>query len=155
MLGAVQKNWLLNSLKASKATFKVIASGTLWTEHADKGGADSWWGVREEREEIFSVIDQEKIGGVILISADRHRTDVYKIHRPKGYTIYEFETSKLTNNHTHNTKKEALFSYNKGNFFGSLSFNLGLEDPQVTFRCITINGKEVYALPLKRSALER
>jgi alkaline phosphatase D len=155
MLGKVQKNWLLKSLKSSKATFKVIASGTLWTEHADKGGADSWWGVKEEREEILSVIDREKVGGVILISADRHRTDVYEIHRPKGYTIYEFETSKLTNDHTHNTKKEALFSYNKGNFFGSLSFNLDLEDPQVTFRCITIDGKEVYALPLKRSALQR
>ncbi len=155
MLGKVQKNWLLESLKSSNATFKVIASGTLWTEHADKGGADSWWGVREEREEILSVIDREKIGGVILISADRHRTDVYEIQRPKGYTIYEFETSKLTNDHTHNTKKEALFSYNKGNFFGSLSFNLDLDDPQVTFRCITIDGKEVYALPLKRSALQR
>lgn len=155
MLGEVQKRWLLDSLKASKATFRVIASGTLWTEHADKGGADSWWGVKKEREEILSLIDRGNIGGVILLSADRHRTDVYQIHRPDGYTLYEFETSKLTNDHTHGIKKEALFSYNKGNYFGSLSFDLNAEDPVMTFRCITIEGKEVYALSLKRSALQK
>ncbi len=154
MLGPVQKQWLLESLKASTATFKVIASGTLWTETADKGGKDSWWGVREEREEILSLIDTDNIGGVLLLSADRHRTDVYEIKRPNGYTLYEFETSKLTNNHTHGTKKEALFSYNKGNFFGTLDFDLTPRDPTVTFRCITIDGKQVYELPLKRSQLQ-
>ena len=153
MLGPVQKKWLLAKLKASKATFKVIASGTLWTETADKGGKDSWWGVKEEREEIFSLIDKEKIGGVILISADRHRTDVYQIKRPNGYTLYEFETSKLTNNHTHNTRKQALFYYNKGNFFGMLNFDLTKPDPEMTFSCITIDKKTVYKLTLKKSQL--
>ena len=153
MLGPVQKKWLLAELKASKATFKVIASGTLWTETADKGGKDSWWGVKEEREEILSLIDKEKIGGVILISADRHRTDVYQIKRPNGYTLYEFETSKLTNNHTHKTKPQAVFSYNKGNFFGTLNFDLTKSDPEMTFACITIDKKTVYTLTLKKSQL--
>ena len=153
MLGPVQKKWLLGKLKASKAKFKVIASGTLWTETADKGGKDSWWGVKEEREEIFSLIDKEKIGGVILISADRHRTDVYQIKRPNGYTLYEFETSKLTNNHTHGTRQQALFSYNKGNFFGMLNFDMTKDDPEMTFACITIDKKTVYKLTLKKSQL--
>ena len=153
MLGPVQKQWLKEKLSKSKATFKVIASGTLWTETADKGGKDSWWGVPEEREEIFSLIDEKNIGGVILLSADRHRTDVYKIKRPNGYDLYEFETSKLTNNHTHRTKKEAIFSYNKGNFFGLLDFDLTKEDPEMTFRCITMENEEVYNLTLKQSQL--
>jgi len=155
MLGPVQKKWLLDKLSASEATFKVIGSGTLWTEHADKGGADSWWGVKDEREEILSLIDREKIGGVILLSADRHRTDVYRIHRAGGYDLYEFETSKLTNNHTHGTKKEALFSYNKGNFFAMLTFDLTKPDPELTFRCITIDAETVYTLKLKRSQLQK
>jgi len=154
MLGPVQKKWLLSKLSQSTATFKVVSSGTLWTEHADKGGKDSWWGVKNEREEIFSLIDKQKIGGVILLSADRHRTDVYKIERPNGYDLYEFETSKLTNNHAHSTKKNALFSYNKGNFFGLLSFDLAKTDPEVTFQCITIDKKSVYSLKLKRSQLQ-
>lgn len=154
MLGPVQKQWLLKRLKASKATFKVLASGVLWTEHADKGGKDSWWGVPEEREEIMSLIDREKIGGVILISADRHRTDVYRIARPQGYDLYEFETSRLTNLHKHPTKKEALFSYNQGQFFGMLGFDFTQTEPEMTFRCITIDSKTVYALTLKRSQLQ-
>ncbi|MHC4253651.1 MAG: alkaline phosphatase D family protein, partial [Planctomycetota bacterium] len=124
MLGPVQKRWLLKKLAASKATFKVIASGTLWTERADKGGKDSWQGVREERDEIFSLIDRERIGGVVLISADRHRSEIWEIKRANGYTLYEFESSKLTNMHTHKTRKEAAWSYNKGNFFGMLTFDL-------------------------------
>ncbi len=153
MLGPVQKTWLLERLKASTATFKVIASGTLWTETADKGGKDSWWGVKEEREEIFSLIDREKIGGVILLSADRHRSDIYKIDRPNGYPLYEFETSKLTNRHTHGTKSQALFSYNKGNFFGMLTFDLTKPDPELTFRCITIDKETVHTMTLKKSQL--
>ena len=153
MLGPVQQKWLLDKLAASKATFKVLANGTLWTEHADKGGKDSWWGVPEKREEVFSLIDRKKIPGVILISADRHRTDVYRIARPNGYDLWEFETSKLTNNHTHGTRKQAEFSYNKGNFFGVLSFDLTAADPTVTFRCITIDKQEVYSKTLKLSEL--
>jgi len=111
--------------------------------------------VPKEREEIFSLIDAEKIGGVILLSADRHRTDVYQIKRPNGYTLYEFETSKLTNNHTHGTKKEALFSYNKGNYFGHITFDLTKADPELTFKCITVDKGEVYSLTLKRSQLQK
>jgi len=123
MLGPVQKKWLLEKLAAAKGTFKVIASGTLWTEYADKGGKDSWWGVEKEREEIFSLIDRNRIPGVLLISADRHRTEIWKIERPRGYTLYEFESSKLTNNHTHKTRKEAIWSYNQGNYFALFQFD--------------------------------
>ncbi|WP_338020247.1 alkaline phosphatase D family protein [Rhodopirellula sp. P2] len=154
MLGPEQKEWLLAKLKASDATFKVLASGTLWTEHADKGGKDSWWGVKEERNEIFDFIDQEKIGGVILLSADRHRTDVYKIERPNGYDLFEFETSKMTNDHTHPTKEKAVFSYNEGNFFGMLTFDLEQADPEMTFQCITMENQKVYEMTLKRSQLQ-
>jgi alkaline phosphatase D len=153
MLGPVQKKWLKEKLRASTATFKVIASGTLWTETAGKGGKDSWWGAPKEREEIFSLIEEAKINGVFLLSADRHRTDVYRIKRPTGYDLYEFETSKLTNDHTHGTKKEAIFSYNKGNFFGLLDFDLTKNDPEMTFRCITMEDKEVYGLTLRKSEL--
>lgn len=44
MLGAAQKQWLMNGLKHSTAKFKVIGSGTMWTDKADKGGKDSWSG---------------------------------------------------------------------------------------------------------------
>jgi len=153
MLGPVQKKWLLAKLKASKATFKVIASGTLWTQFADKGGKDSWEGVQAEREEIFSLINEARLDGVILLSADRHRSEIWKIDRPKGYPLYEFESSKLTNMHTHRTREQAVWSYNKGNFFGLLTFDLTTADPSVTFECVNIQGASVHSLKLPLSEL--
>lgn len=101
-----------------------------------------------------SLVDREKIPGVILLSADRHRTEVWKIVRPGGYTRYEFESSKLTNMHTHGTRAEALWSYNRGNFFSLLTFDLTAADPEVTFRCVTREDEVPYSLTVKRSQLE-
>ncbi|MEM1293808.1 MAG: alkaline phosphatase D family protein [Verrucomicrobiota bacterium] len=44
MLGPDQKKWLLESLANAKGKFKVLASGTMWADGADKGGKDSWAG---------------------------------------------------------------------------------------------------------------
>jgi len=154
MLGPAQKEWLKRRLKASDATFKLIVSPVEWTKYADKGGGDSWWGVPEEREEIFTCIDDNNIGGVVLLSADRHRTDIFKMERDVGYPLYEFETSKLTNNHTHGTKDKAVFSYNDGNFYGRLTFDFTRADPVFTFRCITDNDETVHKMTLSRSQLQ-
>ena len=136
MLGPEQKRWLLEALAAGKGTFKVIASGTMWADGADKDGKDSWAGTwaREERDEIFDLISERKIDGVLLISGDRHRSDIWQIDRPGGYPLYEFVSAKVTNLHKHQTFPNAVWSYNEGNFWGQLHFDLLPEDPVVTFQ---------------------
>jgi alkaline phosphatase D len=91
---------------------------------------------------------------VLLISADRHRTEIWKIERPKGYPLYEFESSKLTNNHTHGTRKEAVWSYNKGNYFALFRFDLTKADPEVTFKAVNMEGRVLKEFPLKRSQMQ-
>jgi len=59
-----------------------------------------------------------------------------------------------TNLHTHGTRPKAVFSYNKGNFFGLLTFDTTKADPELTFQCVTIEGESVYSMTLKRSQLE-
>lgn len=155
MLGPDQKKWLLERLAASKGKFKVIASGTMWSDGADKGGKDSWAGpwARAERDEIFDLINDKKIDGVILISGDRHRSDIWKIERPRGYPLYEFVSAKVTNEHTHATFPGAVWSYNKGNFWGQLSFDFRSDDPTMTFKCVDISGDVVKEFPLSLSQL--
>lgn len=153
MLGPVQKQWLLSELKQSTALFKVLVSGTLWTEHADKGGADSWWGYRAEREEIFDLIEQEQIGGVFLLSGDRHRTEIFKMERSVGYDLFEFQTAKVTNIHTHPANGNALYFHNEGNFFGNLRFDLQEESPSVTFELINSDGTKLHEHRLARADL--
>ena len=155
MLGPDQKKWLLESLSKSTGKFKVIASGTMWTDDADKKGKDSWAGkwARAERDEIFDFINTNKIDGVLLISGDRHRTDIWKIDREGAYPLYEFVTAKVTNSHTHDTREEALWSYNEGNFWGQLDFDFTQSDPVMTFKCVDISGKVIKEFPLRQSEL--
>jgi len=156
MLGPVQKEWLLYSLSVSNAVFKVIASPVpvVTGTKGGSGASDTWDGFPEEREEILSHIETEKIEGVFIISADRHRSDVWRIDRPNGYDIYEFESSRLTNIHKHDEHPNALFSYNKKPSFGTLAFDTAAEDPIVTYTIHSIDGEEIHQHELRRSQLK-
>jgi len=153
MLGPAQKKWLFEKLKDSKGTFKILVSPVPWSYGAKPGSLDPWQGYKQEREEIFSFLEQNKINGVILISADRHRSDVWKIERPDGYTLYEFESSKLTNVHKHGIMPGALFGYNEKCSFGLLGFDTTITDPQVTYKIINIDDEVVHAFSLQKSQL--
>lgn len=154
MLGKAQKAWLLEKLQASKATFKVIASGVPWSPGTKGKSPDTWDGYPAEREEIFSFLEKNKINGVLLLSADRHRSDCWKIARPNGYDLYEFESSKLTNIHTHGTMAKAVFSYNKKCSVGFLTFDTTKPDPEVTYEIVSIDNEVVHKLTLKGSQLK-
>jgi len=153
MLGPVQKEWLLKKVKASTATFKVLASPVSWAFGTKPGSRDTWEGYKLEREDIFSFLEKNRIDGVILISADRHRSDIWKIERANGYALYEFESSKLTNVHTHRLIPAALFGYNEKCSFGLLSFDTGLSDPRVTYQIISIDNEVIHTFSLLKSQL--
>jgi alkaline phosphatase D len=153
MLGPYQKQWLKEKLLASKGTFKVIASSVPWAFNTKPGSDDTWDGFPDEREEIFAFIEENKIEGVLLISADRHRSDAWKIDRPEGYTLYDFMSSRLTNIHVHKIMPGSLFGYNKTCSFGKLEFNTEAEDPSITYSIYSINNEMIHRLTLYKSQL--
>jgi alkaline phosphatase D len=69
MLGARQKAWLKAGLRASRAPFKFVLSSVPlhgpW-------GPDRWAGYATERDELLAFVRDERIGGVIVLSADVH-----------------------------------------------------------------------------------
>ena len=154
MLGAAQKKWLLAKLKAAKGTFKVICSPVPWTFHAKGPSGDTWNGFREERDEIFSFLAANKVDGVLLLSADRHRSDAWKLKRPDGYPLYEFESSRLTNMHVHGNQPGSLFSYNKKNSYGQLTFDTKAADPTVTYKIFSIDDELIHTFTVKKSAIK-
>lgn len=153
MLGPVQKAWLKEQLKRSDATFKVLASPVPWVLHAKGTSLDTWRGYQKEREELFEFLADEQIDGVILISADRHRSDVWRIDRENNYPLWEFESSKLTNEHTHGKQPGALFSYNEKCSFGQLSFDTTRPDPTVSYQIFNIDDQLIHTVTLRRSEL--
>jgi alkaline phosphatase D len=158
MLGPVQKQWLFDTLKSSKATFKVLASPVPWSPGVKPGSKDTWDGFPDEREEIFAFIEKHKIDGVLLMAADRHRSDLRRIKRPDGYDLYEMLSARLTNVHTHplvqNAKgSEFIMGYNKECSFGLVDFETTLTDPKLNYRIVNIDNEEVGAHVLKLSEL--
>ncbi|MDP8246335.1 MAG: alkaline phosphatase D family protein [Candidatus Hinthialibacter antarcticus] len=153
MLGPVQKKWLFDTLKQCKGTFKVIASPVPWSYGAKPGSRDPWQGYKEEREEIFSFLEANKIDGVLLISADRHRSDLWKIERENGYDLYEFESSKLTNIHTHGIMPGSIFGYNDTCSFAQMNFDTTKDDPTVAMEIYSIDDELIHKMTLKKSQI--
>ncbi len=153
MLGPTQKAWLKQTVKASEATFKVLVSSVPWDFRTKGTSKDTWNGYRKERREIFSYLAEHRINGVVLMSADRHRSDAWRIARPDGYDLYELNSSRLTNRHVHATKEKAIFSYNDKQSFGLVTFDTTRSPPTVTYRVITIDGETVHELELSLADL--
>ncbi len=149
MLGPVQKQWLKDRLSQSTGAFKVIVSPVPWHDAA-KTSNDPWRGFPDERQEIFHYIRDNKITGVISLTADRHRADAVVNHITDYYDLYEFENSKLTNIHTHATisHPDWLFSYNGDRMFGIVTFDLTKKDPTVTYNVVKPNN-EILPTPYK------
>ena len=144
MLGPVQKEWLLRKLEQSTAKIKVLVSPVPWNYRAKPGSHDTWDGFRKERDEIFRLISEKEVNGVVLMSADRHRSEAWEIEWEGNYPIYEFLSSRLTNMHYHDTVPGAIFSYNDPQSFGLLTFITEKETPEVLFEVVNLHGKKVY-----------
>jgi alkaline phosphatase D len=155
MLGPVQMKWFEETLIGLKGTFKVICSSVPWDFRTKGDSLDTWNGYKDEREHIFSFLEEQKIEGVLLMSADRHRSDAWRIDRAEGYSFYEFNSSRLTNQHVHRemTDAGALFSYNKKQSFGLVDFNTTQSDPTATYSVVSIDGEIVHETKVRRSML--
>ena len=99
LLGALQWEWLERELRASTATFKVLASGMIWNGATRPGKRDHWMTYPGERQAIFDMIGKHSIPGVVLVGGDIHRTRAlrYPTTKSAGYELFEFITSPLAN----------------------------------------------------------
>ena len=154
-LGTEQLSWLKTTLKNSSAPFKIISSGTMWSDYVTNG-KDSWgtWDTIA-REELFTFIESEKISGVLLISGDRHGARAFTIPRPSGFKFYEFEAASLGGvpgpDALAQDTTNQIFGYHGTSViaFGEFTFITSENQPSVTFRLIDQYGKirEEYTIP--------
>ena len=156
MLGPIQKRWLREQLQSATGQFVVLCSSVPWDFRTKGDSNDTWNGYRAERNEILDFVRDQKLEGVVLISADRHRSDAWKIERDGAYPLYEFSSSRLTNQHVHPRmeKAGALFSYNEKQSFGLVTFDTTVADPTVRYDVISIDGDRPFDLTVQRSQLQ-
>lgn len=155
MLGTVQKAWLKKTLVNSSAVFKIVASSVPFSQGVKPGSMDPWDGYGEEREEIFSFIEEKKIEGVLLIAADRHRIDLRKTVRPQGYDLFEFVSGRLTNRHIHPVVKTEglIWGYNESCGYGLLRFDTRVKNPSVVLESYDMEARKLFSFEIKASEL--
>lgn len=94
MLGPGQMEWLLDGLASSTATFKVVAVGSqTLSPHMD---FESWGLYPEERQRFLDFLTAQGVKGVVLLTGDRHATELLRLERPGQYPLYEYTSSPLT-----------------------------------------------------------
>jgi hypothetical protein len=77
LIGRTQRQWLLRTLRASTAPFKVICSPCTVFMRANRTDGNWSAGFTAERDEILAYIDREVSGRVIFVAGDFHLTGVY------------------------------------------------------------------------------
>jgi alkaline phosphatase D len=158
LLGPDQMQWLKQQLLACRGPFIILSCGTMWSDHVSNG-KDSWGKYDPQgREQIFRLIEQHRIPGVLLTSGDRHGARVFRIPRPSGYEFYEFEPASLGGRGdgppARNPRwNEQLFGVAGEYAFGEFTFDATQADPQVVFRLVHETGDVLYDLELTRSRL--
>ncbi|MDA0913401.1 MAG: alkaline phosphatase D family protein [Bacteroidetes bacterium] len=94
ILGSVQRNWLLNALRNSRAPFKMVAIGGQMV--SDAAIFENFAQFPEEREILFNQIDALGIRGVVFLTGDRHNSELSKMKLPGGNWVYDVTVSPLT-----------------------------------------------------------
>ena len=148
-----QTAWLEAELMRSTATFKLIASGTNFSA----GAGESWAQYPASRDRLFSFLAANRIGGVVLLSGDIHRSHLRRIRRANGYELPEVVSSPLANVTTTcpTTAPDAtqVACYGAGSSFVTLEVDTRATDPRLIARIVDVDGVERGRMEVLRSSL--
>ena len=159
MLGAVQFTWLCEGLRNSKCRYKVLVSGTQFGRI--KG--DSWAGefYLGERQKLFDFIFENGITGVIGISGDVHRSDIYKLPIGGNRFFYDFTPgalARIQRTPPEPMPPEMIHSYGRAddnNMFGEIEFRPSSDkEAAIIFRSFSTKNGLVYEFTLSPENLD-
>jgi len=107
VLGADQIDWLIASLRTSRAPFKLIAVGGQVL--SDAAIYENLANYPSERNALLERIAAEGIRGVVFLTGDRHNTELTRAELPGGLVVYDLTLSPLTSTaHDHTEEPNTL-----------------------------------------------
>lgn len=123
MLGKEQINWLIQDLKSSKASFKLVAIGSqVLSSVAD---FENYANYKEEREYLLQLLSTNNIKNVVFLTGDRHFTELSEVIL-NNIRIIDLTASPLTSK-PYSNSKEVNSNRVEGTFVGEQNF------AQITF----------------------
>lgn len=120
-LGKQQLDWLIESLAASDAAFKIVAIGTQVLSNCDMFEGYCF-GYEQEFNEMIRRIKENKIEGVLFFSGDKHLTEISRLDYPGLYPLFDLTVSPFTSFPT--PIKLGNSNRVKGTFVGRRNFGL-------------------------------
>ena len=95
MLGEAQWKWLEKELRTSQANLNILCSSVQVI--ADDHGHEKWGNFPNARKRLLSLISQTKPKNLLILSGDRHMTEVSKMEmQGLTYPLYDFTSSGMT-----------------------------------------------------------
>lgn len=126
ILGNEQWQWLTKELSQSKAEFNIIMSSIqfLSKEH----GFETWGNMPYEVQKLNDLIVKSKAKNVILLSGDRHISEISSTKLPGlSYPLIDFTSSGMTHSYTSYTSEPNMYRISeviKDKSFGILRINV-------------------------------
>lgn len=141
MLGDRQWTWLAEQLR-KPAEIRLIASSIQCIPEA--AGQETWSNLPLERDRLFKLIHDTQAGGVILISGDRHWSELSLLKENVPYPMYELTSSSFNQIHPRGTPTENRYraidtTYHRENY-GVISIDWDADEPTVTMQIRDIEG---------------
>ncbi len=134
LLGLDQEAWLLASIVASDAVFKLVVTGSQWNLD---GSSDSWANFPEAQERVVDALSAAP--GVVLLSGDIHTSEIVGVPA-EHYQLPELTSSPL--------------GYGGVGKVIYIDVDTTVADPTLVARIVDVDGDELGRLELVRSELE-
>jgi alkaline phosphatase D len=148
MLGEEQWKWLETELRNSTAQINIIGCGIqfIHEEHA----FEKWANFPVARRRLFELLQKVKPKQTILLSGDRHISEVSKIDLPGlGYPLYDFTSSGLTHAYAGNTSEPNRYRVSpfvNQRSFGLLRIDWSTSQPKVTMEARGLDNVEFFKI---------
>jgi alkaline phosphatase D len=146
MLGKEQINWLIQDLKTSKASFKLVAIGSqVLSSVAD---FENYANYQEERDYLLKEIAENKIKNVIFLTGDRHFAELSQMTLANNIRVLDITSSPLTSK-PYGNSKEVNSNRVEGTFVGEqnfahISFNGSGKERTMSIDLINKTGKSCW-----------
>ena len=121
MLGKEQIQWLIEDLKSSKASFKLVVIGSqVLSTVAD---FENYANYKEEQELLLQLINKNNIKNVVFLTGDRHFAELSEIKLSNNIRVLDITASPLTSR-PYSNSKEINSNRVEGTFVGEQNFAL-------------------------------
>lgn len=157
-LGKAQVQWLKDSLVGSRAAFKFIVIGNQMINEYSR--YESYASYEGEYRALLDWISNSGVAGIIILSGDRHFTELLKLDLPHHYPLYELTSSPLTSRASTNIGSETNnpLRVPGTKVTGERNFAIiGVTGPRqervLTLQCLNAKGETRWKHEIKRAEL--